>query len=140
MAPPPPPPLPGFGPVRIEPVAGTDFGLAYARVAPVKSGPAIGSMIAGIASLVVVLVEVCLGLAGSSNGWGALVAGAFAILAFLLGVGAIGGGLPARRTIRNSGGAITGRSIANAGIICGIIGACLAVLGFGASLAATYLG
>jgi hypothetical protein len=137
--PPPPRPAPGLGPVRVEPVAGTDFGLAYARIAPVKSGPAIGSMVAGIASLLVVLVEVCLGLVGSSNGWGALVAGAFAILAFLLGAGAIGVGISARRTIRGSAGMITGRSMATAGIICGISGAALAVLGFGASLAATYL-
>ena len=36
----------------------------------------------------VVLVEVCFGLAGSGSGWGALVAGAFAILSFLLGAGA----------------------------------------------------
>jgi hypothetical protein len=131
---PPPPPL---GPIRIEPVAGTEYGLAYLRVAPVRSGPAIGSMIVGIASLLVVLTEVCLGLVGSADGWGALVAGAFGILALLLGAGAIGVGLSARRTIRASGGAITGAAMATAGIICGIVGAAVAVIGFGASLAAT---
>ena len=73
------------GQVRIEPVAGTDFGLAYARVAPVRSGPGIGSLIVGIASILVAGLEICLGLTGSVKGWGPLVAGAFAILAFVLG-------------------------------------------------------
>ena len=125
------------GQVRIEPVAGTDFGLAYARVAPVRSGPGIGSLIVGIASILVAGLEICLGLTGSVKGWGPLVAGAFAILAFVLGSGAAVLATLARRAIKRAAGAIDGRSIAFAGLICGLCGAGLAVLGFAGAVIAT---
>ena len=133
----PPPPPPISGPVRIEPVAGTDFGLAYVRVAPVRSGPGIGALIAGIASIVVAGVEICLGFAGSVKGWGPLVAGAFAILSFLLGLGASVLGTSARRAIKRANGAIDGRGIAFAGLVCGLVGCALAVIGFFGALIAT---
>ncbi len=141
--PPPAPPQAGpplAGPVRIEPVEGTDFGLAYARVAPVRSGPAIGALIAGIGSILVSLVEICLGLAGSTRGWGALVSGAFAILSFLLGLGAAGLGTSARRAIKRAEGVIDGGGIAFAGLVCGLTGMVLAVFGFASTLLATVAG
>jgi hypothetical protein len=133
VAVPPPPPAAGrWQPERVEAVPGTEFGLVQLRIAPISSGPAIGSMIAGIASILVSLLVLCFGLAGSSDGWGALVAGAFAVLAVLAGGGAIAVGLTAIRQIRKSQepGRIrfTGRGLGVAGIVCGSIGAGIALL------------
>src|SRR5215467_951823 len=59
---------------RLQPVGGTPFAFGYVKVPPVTSGLAIGALIAGIASILVALGMVCLGLSGASDGWGALVA------------------------------------------------------------------
>lgn len=133
-----PAPQPGPGaPVHVEPIPGTEFGLAYAALPPVTSGQAVGALVAGIASILVSLVTICFGLAGAAGGWGALVAGAFAILATLLGAAAISVGVFARRVIRGSYGAISGAGMATAGLVCGIVGTSLAVLGFTGALIAT---
>ena len=54
-----------LAPERIEAIPGTDFGVAYADVAPIASGQAVGSMIAGIGSVLVSLVELSFGLGGA---------------------------------------------------------------------------
>jgi hypothetical protein len=118
-------PGPQAGQVRIEPVPGTEFGVAYVPVAPTASGLAIGSLVAGIGSVAVSLIVGCFGIAGGSAGWGFLVAGAFAVLAGLLGVGAAGIGIVAMRQIRAARGRLTGRGIAIAGISCGGAGVVL---------------
>jgi len=110
------------------------------KVPTVTSGLAIGSLIAGIASIGVALGMVCLGLAGASAGWGALVAGAFAILSLLLGIAAVAFGRSAKRTIRASAGSMSGAGIATGGMTCGWIGVGLSVLGFLGTLAATLNG
>ena len=96
-------------PVRVDPVPGTDFGVAYLPVNPTVSGLGIGSMVAGISSTLVALVVICFGVAGSgaSSHWGPLVAGAFAILAALLGGGGFAAGLIATRQLRASGGRLS---------------------------------
>jgi hypothetical protein len=111
--------------VRIEPVPGTEFGVAYVPVAPTASGLAIGSLVAGIGSVAVALIVGCFGLAGGSAGWGLLVSGAFAVLAGLLGVGAAGIGVVAMRQVKAARGRLTGRGIAIAGISCGGAGVVL---------------
>ncbi len=133
--------------IRFEPVPGTPYGLAYVQVTPVTSGPAVGALAAGIASIAVALVMLCLGLAGAGPGWGGLVAGAFAILAALFGVAGIAIGtavarrIPAPVTVpigyrmpwpapAPQDGGVGGRSMAVAGRTCGFIGAGLAVVGF----------
>lgn len=120
---PPPPVLPRpdvrSGPVHVEPVPGTEFGLAIASVPPTFSGQAIGSLVAGIASIVVSLVVGCFGIAGGGEDWGVLVSGAFAILAGLLGLAGVGLGLVAVRLVKASRGRITGRGVAVSGIVCG---------------------
>ena len=68
-------------PSRIDPVPGTDFGLAYINVPPTLSGQAVGSLVAGVASILVSLVVACFGVTGARDGWGPLVGGAFAVLA-----------------------------------------------------------
>lgn len=108
---------------------GTDFGVVYLQVSPTVSGPATGSMVAGIGSALVALVVVCFGVTGASAGWGPLVSGAFAILAALLGGGALVVGLLTRRQIRRSSGRLSGSGLAVTGIACGASGLGVAVLG-----------
>lgn len=112
---------------RVDPVAGTEFGLVRLQVAPVGSGLATGSLIAGTGSILVSLLVLCFGLAGSSGGWGGWVAGAFTVLGVLAAGGAIALGLVARRQIRRSAEPgrmrFTGRGRALAGICCGGAGA-----------------
>jgi Domain of unknown function (DUF4190) len=117
-------------PVRVEPVPGSPFGLAYFGVTPTVSGLAVGSMVAGIGSVLVCLLVYCFGLTGAKSGWGALVAGAFAILAALVGGGAVGTGVVAVRQIRRTPDELRGRGLAVTGIVTGCCGVGLTVLGF----------
>lgn len=128
------PPKPGeaWTPERVEPVAGTEFGLVQLKVAPITSGLATGSLIAGGGAILISTLVLCFGLLGQSEGWGAVVAGAFALLGVLVGGGAVGVGLAARRQIKRSGqqGKVrfVGRGMATAGISCGAAGLGIAVL------------
>jgi hypothetical protein len=119
-------------PERVQPVPGTEFALVQLQVPPISSGLATGSLIAGIGSILVSLLVFCFGLAGASDGWGALVGGAFTLTAVLAGGGSIALGLIATRQIRNSAepGRIrfVGRGRAVAGISCGCAGAGIALL------------
>ena len=124
-------------PERIDPVPGTAFGLAYAQLPPITSGQAVGSLVVGIASIIVTLIESVFGLAGASHGWGAEVAGAFGILAVLFGGAAIGMGVVSMRAIKRSQGAMRGHGIGRSGMILGIIGVSLAVISFLLSLLGT---
>jgi hypothetical protein len=105
--------------------------VAYLAVNPTVSGVAVGSLVAGIASILVTTLVFCFGLAGAQSGWGALVAGAFAILAGFLGVAGIGAGLVAMRQIRRAVDRLSGRGMAIAGLACGGVGVGLTLLGFG---------
>ena len=129
---PPPPPSARWQPERIDPVPGTEFGLVQLRVVPITSGLAIGSLIVGIASILVSFLVLCFGVAGASLGWGGWVSGAFTVLSVVAGGGAITVGLVARRQIRRSGQTgrvrFTGRGVATGGIVCGSAGAGIAVL------------
>ena len=132
-APVPPPPADGqWLPARVEPVAGTEFGLVQIQVAPVSSGLATGALIAGIAAILVSGLVLCFGVAGASGDWGGWVAGAFTMLAVLIGGGAVAAGMVAARQIRRSGQdgrlRFTGRGTAVAGISCGAAGAGIALL------------
>jgi hypothetical protein len=126
--PPPPPPAGRWQPERVDAVPGTEFGLVQLRVEPITSGLAIGSLMAGIGSILVSLLVLCFGLTGARGGWGGVVAGAFTLLSLLGGAGALALGLVARRQIRTSSGPtgqvhFTGRGLAVAGIWCGAAGA-----------------
>nr|WP_296074005.1 hypothetical protein [uncultured Actinoplanes sp.] len=130
---PPPPPAGRWQPERVEPLPGTEFSLVQLRVQPIVSGLAIGSLVAGIGSILVSLLVFCFGLTGSSRGWGGWVAGAFTVLSVVVGAGAIAVGLGARRQIRRSGHTgqvrFTGGGVAIAGISCGAAGAGIALGG-----------
>ncbi|WP_433300616.1 hypothetical protein ACQP2F_03675 [Actinoplanes sp. CA-030573] len=135
---PPPPPAGRWQPERVEAVPGTEFGLVQLRVEPITSGLAIGSLLAGIAAILVSFLVLCFGLAGAGPGWGAVVAGAFTLLSVLGGAGAIIVGLVARRQIRRSGHTgqvrFTGGGLAIAGISCGGAGAGIALGGLALSV------
>ena len=127
VAPPAPPPHDGWWtPAGVDPVPGTEFGLVRLQVAPVSSGLATGALIAGIGSILVSFLVLCFGVAGSSDGWGGWVAGAFTLLGVLSGGGAAALGVVALRQIRRSGqpGRVrfAGRGRAIAGIVCGATG------------------
>jgi hypothetical protein len=124
------------GPVRVESVPGTEFGVAIATVPPTFSGQATGSLVAGIGSIAVSLAVSCLGILGGPDGWGVLVSGAFAILAGLLGLAAVGLGLVAVRVIKASRGRFAGRGVAISGTVCGGTGVVLTAGGMLLALAA----
>jgi hypothetical protein len=112
-------------------VDGTSFAVAYLDLPPLTSGLAIGSLVAGVASLLVSLLVGCFGLIGAGAGWGGWVAGAFAVLAGLLGLAGIGLGVVGRSQIRRAGARsvrMTGGGLGVAGISCGGAGLGLTVL------------
>jgi hypothetical protein len=127
-------PAPAFPPPRIEPVSGTGFGLAYFNVPPVVSGQAVGSLVAGILSILVSLVVGCFGLAGAQQGWGPIVGGAFAVLAAAAGLAAVALGWFSVRQITRAAGRLAGRGMAIAGISCGAAGLILTVLAMALAL------
>lgn len=133
-----PPPAGRWRPERIDPLPGTGFGLVQLHVAPITSGLAIGSLIAGIASILVSFLVLCFGVAGSSAGWGGWVSGAFTLLSVIFATGGIALGIAGRRQIRNSGRVgqvrFTGRGLAVAGLSCGCTGAGIALLSLALSL------
>ncbi|MBO0869723.1 MAG: hypothetical protein J2P15_14270 [Micromonosporaceae bacterium] len=114
----------------MEVLPGTGFGVAYPLVKPTLSGLAVGSMVGGIASVLVSLAVFCFGLAGAQPGWGVLVSGAFAILGGVMGAAATATGLVARRQILAISGELRGRGLGVTGIVCGSIGMGLTVVGF----------
>jgi hypothetical protein len=129
---PPPPPEGRWHPERVEAVPGTGFGVVHFKVAPLMSGFAVGSLIAGIAAILLSFVVLTLGLWGVSGGWGAWVAGAFTVPGGLAGLAGIALGLVAMSQIRRSGqpGRIrfTGRGIAVSGVVCGAAGLGISLL------------
>jgi hypothetical protein len=132
------PPDRQWTPARVEPVAGTEFGLVQLTVPPLSSGLATGSLIAGIASIGVSGLVLCFGLAGAQDGWGGAVAGAFALLGTLIGGGAVALGLVAMRQVRRSArpgqARFSGRGRAVAGVCCGGAGAGISLLALVLSL------
>src|SRR4051794_14232780 len=114
--------------MRVDLVQGTPFGVAYPLVQATPSGPAIGSLVAGIASIFVGLTVSCLGLVGAPEGWGPVAGGAFTVLAAFLGLGAIGLGVFGTRQIRRVGRLVSGRGMAVTGIVLGSVGAGIGVL------------
>jgi hypothetical protein len=122
----------------VEPVPGTPFALGYLSVSPTTSGMAVGSLVAGIASLLVLTLVTCFGFVGAGAGWGGWVAGAFAVLAAVLGLAGVGLGIVSTRQIRlghAAGSAAadrrTGRGLAVAGLSCGATGVVLTVIVLG---------
>ncbi|MFC4146303.1 hypothetical protein ACFO0M_08540 [Micromonospora mangrovi] len=138
---PPPPREPARPPKRVDPVPGTPFGVVHLDVPPVTSGLAVGSLVTGIASILVSLLVFCFGFGGANLG-GAWAAGAFTVLGAVAGTAAIVAGLLARRQIRRLAPPpavrFTGRGLAVAGLSCGGAGLLLSLLGLGVALAVQF--
>lgn len=134
---PPPPQEPARPPKRVDHLPGTPFGVVHLDVPPVTSGLAVGSLVAGIASILVSLVVACFGIGGESVG-GAWAAGAFTLPGVLAGAGAIVAGRLGLRQIRRPvpppAVRFTGRGLALAGISCGAVGLVLSLLALGLAL------
>jgi hypothetical protein len=129
---PPPPREAPRPPKRVDAVPGTPFGVVHLDVPPVTSGLAIGSLVIGIAAILVSLLVLCFGVAGPNYG-GAWAAGAFTVLGVIAGTAAVVAGLLARRQIRRPAPPpavrFTGRGLALAGVSCGGVGLLLSLAG-----------
>ncbi|MDG4794035.1 hypothetical protein [Micromonospora sp. WMMD1082] len=116
---------------------GTPFAVVHLDVPPVASGLAVGSLVAGITSILVSILVFCFGAVGGGAN-GAWAAGAFAALGGLTGAGAAVAGLLGLRQIRRPAPPpavrFTGRGLAIAGISCGGAGLLLCLLGLGLAL------
>ncbi|GIJ80516.1 hypothetical protein SAMN05443287_103479 [Micromonospora phaseoli] len=116
---------------------GTPFAVVHLDVAPVTSGLSVGSLVAGITSILVSVLVICFGAVGGGAN-GAWAAGAFAALGSLTGTGAAVAGLLGLRQIRRPAPPpavrFTGRGLAIAGISCGAAGLLLCLLGLGLAL------
>ena len=126
-------------PIGWTPVQGTPYVLGLLPVPASTSGPAVGALIAGIVSILVALWATTIGLLGAAAGWGGWVAGAFGVLALLVGgAGALIGLLTLRRLPPATTGrppVVRGRGLAVAGVSCGTAGVLLALLGVTATFA-----
>jgi hypothetical protein len=135
---PPPSPAGRWQPERVDALPGTEFGLVQLRVMPITSGLAIGSLVAGIGSILVSFLVLCFGVMGADSGWGGWVSGAFTLLSVIFGAGAVALGLVARRQIRRSGHTgqvrFTGGGMAISGLVCGCAGAGIALLSLALAL------
>lgn len=92
------------------------FRLALPQLGTIVAGPAVGSMIAGIASLLVALIAGCAGTSGSL-----LITVALVVLAVFCSSAAGLLGAVALRQVRRSGGEYRGRGMAIAGLSCGSV-------------------
>jgi hypothetical protein len=118
-------------PVAVVPVAGTPYGLAVVGLPASSSGPASASLPLGLGSILVSFVVLCFGTVGAQNGWGPIVAGAFALPAVFGGVAAtVLGRVGRRQAASAAAGRVTGHGVATAGIVCGLTGSVFAVLFF----------
>jgi hypothetical protein len=129
-------------PVAVRPVEGTPFMVAIVGVPPTMSGRAVASLVVGIGSILVSTIVGCFGLLGGQDGWGPVVAGAFALLALFGGVASVILGRMALREHRRLAEAVRprGRGIALAGVICGSTGLGLTILCFLLALSLTVTG
>jgi hypothetical protein len=104
--------------------------VALVEVRATASGPAVASLVAGIASILVSTVVIAFAALGSAPGWGPAVAGAFAALATMVGVAAVGLATTGLRRIRASAawGPTRGRGVGIAGLACGAVGLAITAL------------
>jgi hypothetical protein len=124
-------------PVAVLPVVGTPYGLGLVPMPPTTSGRASASLATGVASIVVSFAVTCFGLVGVQNGWGPMVAGAFALLSVFAGLAGILLGRHGLRQAKAGASAVRGRGMAIGGITCAAIGIALTAVSFVASLLLT---
>lgn len=104
------------------PVMVDGFMLLHPRLKPIPSGPAIGSLPAGIAGILGALPGL---ISAAFNPWAGLT---FFMFAALFGLGAVLLATYGLRRIKIASGGISGRGIAITGLILGLVALGLAVL------------
>lgn len=98
------------------------FMLLQPKLKPIPSGPAVGSLVAGIGGAIAAVPGL---ISAALNPWAGLT---FFMLSALLGVGSIMLGTYARRQITAAGGGVSGRGIAVSGLVLGIVATSMAAL------------
>ncbi|MCH7231311.1 hypothetical protein L0U85_10685 [Glycomyces sp. L485] len=98
------------------------FFLVQPRLKPIPSGPAIGSLVAGIGAIPASLPGLVF---AAFSPWAGLT---FFMLTALLGGGSIVLAVYSRRQIRRAAGGVSGRGLATTGLVLGIVGSSLAGL------------
>lgn len=98
------------------------FYLLQPRLKPIPSGPAIGSLVAGIGGILGALPGL---LFGAFSPWTGLT---FFLMAALLGVGSLMLAIYAKRQVKQAAGGISGRGTATAGLVLGIVATALAAV------------
>lgn len=96
--------------------------LYFPRLKPIPSGPAIGSLVAGIA-----------GISGAVPGLISAILSPWAGLTFfmsvaLFGIGSVSLAVYAKRQIRAAQGGVSGKGVATTGLVLGLVACGLAVL------------
>lgn len=98
------------------------FVLVQPRLKPIPSGPAIGSLVAGIGGVLGALPGLIL---AALSPWAGLT---FFMMSALLGVGSLLLAVHARRQIRAAAGGVSGKGVATTGLVLGITAASLAAV------------
>jgi len=104
------------------PVMIDGFYIVQPRLKPIPSGPAIGSLVAGIAGIGGAVP----GLIGAIlSPWAGLT---FFMSAALFGIGSVSLAVYAKRQIRYAQGGVSGKGVATTGLILGLVACGLALL------------
>lgn len=98
------------------------FLLVQPRLKPIPSGPAIGSLVAGIGGVIGAFPGL---ISAAFNPWAGLT---FFMFAALFGLGSVSLAVYARRQIRNAQGGVSGGGVALTGLILGIVASSMAAL------------
>lgn len=98
------------------------FMLLQPRLKPIPSGPAIGSLVAGIGGTLAAIPGL---ISAAFNPWVGLT---FFMLSALLGCGSVLLGTYSRRQIRAAAGGVSGRGMSVSGLVLGIVATALAAL------------
>ncbi|MEU6860928.1 hypothetical protein AB0B28_18885 [Glycomyces sp. NPDC046736] len=116
------PMAPVWQPAFPQPVVIDGFFVVQPRLKPIPSGPAIGSLVAGISGILGSLP----GLIGAAfNPWVGLT---FFMFAALVGIGSVSLAVYALRQVKTANGGVSGRAMAITGLVLGIVACSFAAL------------
>lgn len=104
------------------PVLVDGYQLVQPRLKPIPSGPAIGSLVAGIGGVLGAIPGL---IAAGFSPWTGFT---FFMFAALTGIGSVGLALYAKRQINAARGGVSGRGLATTGLVIGIVACSFAVI------------
>jgi hypothetical protein len=118
-----PPMQPVWQPMAVPaPVIVDGFYIVQPRLKPILSGPAVGSLVAGIGGVTGAIPGM---ISAAVNPWAGLT---FFMFAGLFGLGSVSLAVYAKRQIRGGRGGVSGGGVATTGLILGIVACSLAAL------------